>query len=82
MTTPIASGVVVPDKLDTSTGMLNLSDGYPATETGDKNYDNLDHSRAQQACLPGIPIVSQTGMRHTLRKFGRTTRRVRCCRLN
>ena len=46
MTTPIAPGVAVPDKLDTSIGTLNLSDGYPAEETVERIYDNLDRSRA------------------------------------
>lgn len=70
MTTPIAPGVAVPDKLDTSIGTLNLSDGYPSGETVEKIYDNLDRSRALQAYLLAIPIVNQAGMRATLRGFG------------
>jgi len=70
MTTPIAPGVAVPDKVDTSIGTLHLSDGYPSAETVEKVYDNLDRSRALQAYLLGIPIVNQAAMRATLREFG------------
>jgi hypothetical protein len=70
MTTPIAPGVAVPDKLETSIGILHLSDGYPSADTVQKIYDNLDRSRALQAYLLAIPIVNQAGMRDSLRKFG------------
>ena len=70
MTTPIAPGVATPDKLETSIGTLNLSDGNPDAGTVQKIYDNLDRSRALQAYLLGLPIVNQAGMRDSLRKFG------------
>jgi hypothetical protein len=70
MTTPIAPGIATPDKVETSIGTLNLSDGYPAADTVEKIYDNLDRSRALQAYLLAIPIVNQAGMRESLRKFG------------
>jgi len=70
MTTPIAPGVTVPDKIESSIGTLKLSDGYPDSETANKIYDNLDHSRALQAYLLAIPIVNQAGMRDSIRKFG------------
>ncbi|MNK90459.1 hypothetical protein D3C87_1105140 [compost metagenome] len=70
MTTPIAPGVAVPNKIDSSIGTLNLDYGYPSTETVDKIYDNLDRSRALQAYLLAIPIVNQAGMRESLRTFG------------
>jgi hypothetical protein len=70
MTTPIAPGVAVPDKIESSIGTLNLSYGYPADDTVQKIYDNLDRSRALQAYLLAIPIVNQAGMRDSLRKFG------------
>ena len=70
MTTPIAPGVGVPDKIDTSIGTLNLSYGYPRAETVKKIYDNLDRSRALQAYLLAIPIVNQAGMRDSIRQFG------------
>ena len=65
MTTPIAPGVAVPDKVETSIGRLRLSDGVPDTETAKKIYDNLDRSRALQAYLLGLPIVNQASMRAT-----------------
>ena len=68
--TPIAPGVAVPDKIETSIGTLNLSYGYPLPETVQKIYDNLDSSRALQAYLMGIPLVNQAGMRGSLRQFG------------
>ena len=55
MTTPIAPGVAVPDKLETSIGTLNLNYGYPSAATVEKIYDNLDRSRALQAYLLAIP---------------------------
>lgn len=68
--TPIAPGVAVPDKIESSIGTLNLSYGYPSADTVEKIYDNLDRSRALQAYLMAIPIVNQAGMRDTLRQFG------------
>jgi len=70
MTTPIAPGVATPNRLDSSLGTLNLTDGFPAPYTIEKIYDNLDRSRALQAYLLAIPIVNQAGMRDSLRKFG------------
>ena len=70
MTTPIAPGVATPDKLETSIGTLNLSDGNPDADTVQKIYDNLDRSRGLQAYLLGLPIVNQAGMRDSQRKFG------------
>jgi hypothetical protein len=70
MTTPIAPGVAVPDKVETSIGTLNLNYGYPDDATTRKVYDNLDASRALQAYLLAIPIVNQVGMRATLRESG------------
>jgi|SRR5215475_3624962 len=68
--TPMPPGVATPDKLDTSIGTLNLSDGYPDAATVQKVYDNLDASRALQAFLFALPIVNQAGMREAIRKFG------------
>ncbi|MGV0976053.1 MAG: DUF1254 domain-containing protein, partial [Azonexus sp.] len=67
---PIAPGVAVPDKIESSIGTLNLSHGYPKPDTVEKIYDNLDRSRALQAYLMAIPIVNQAGMRDSLSKFG------------
>ena len=68
--TTIPSGIATPDKVESSIGTLNLHDGYPAPETIDKIYDNLDRSRALQAYLLGLPIVNQIGMRNSMRAFG------------
>ena len=68
--TPIAPGVAVPDKIESSIGTLNLSYGYPSADTVEKIYDNLDRSRALQAYLMAIPIVNQAGMRDSLAQFG------------
>jgi len=70
MTTEIAPGVEVPDKIESSIGTLNLNYGYPEEKTVEKIYDNLDRSRALQAYLLGFPIVNQAGMRATLNEFG------------
>lgn len=68
--TPIAPGVAVPDKIESSIGTLDLNYGYPKADTVEKIYDNLDRSRALQAYLMAIPIVNQAGMRDSLRQFG------------
>ncbi|MGB8239870.1 MAG: DUF1254 domain-containing protein, partial [Azonexus sp.] len=68
--TPIAPGVAVPDRIESSIGTLNLTHGYPKPDTVEKIYDNLDRSRALQAYLMAIPIVNQAGMRDSLSKFG------------
>ena len=68
--TPIAPGVAVPDKVDSSIGTLSLSYGYPDAATAQKIYDNLDQSRALQAYLLAIPIVNQAGMRDSIRQYG------------
>jgi hypothetical protein len=68
--TPIAPGIATPDKVESSLGTLNLSNGYPDAATVEKVYDNLDASRALQAFLLALPIVNQAAMRDALRKYG------------
>jgi hypothetical protein len=68
--TPMPPGIATPNKVETSIGTLNLSDGYPDAGTVQKAYDNLDRSRALQAYLLGLPIVNQISMRDSMRKFG------------
>ena len=70
MATEIAPGVATPDRLETSIGTLNLTDGFPTEETQATIWNNLDRSRALQAYLLAIPIVNQAGMRDSLLKFG------------
>jgi hypothetical protein len=45
MSTPIASGVAVPDRVESSIGTLNLDTGYQSADTVDRIYDSLDRSR-------------------------------------
>jgi hypothetical protein len=68
--TAMPPGVATPNKVETSIGTLNLSNGYPDDDTVQKVYDNLDRSRALQAYLLAIPIVNQASMRASLRMFG------------
>jgi len=68
--TPMGPGVATPDKVETSIGTLNLTDGYPDAASVQKIYDNLDASRALQAYLLALPIVNQAGMRDAIRQFG------------
>jgi hypothetical protein len=68
--TPIAPGVALPDKIESSIGTLNLTYGYPSADTVERIYDNLDRSRALQAYLMAIPVVNQAGMRESLGQFG------------
>jgi LysM repeat protein len=70
MTTDIAPGVAIADRLYTSIGTLELRDGVPTAESIETIYDNLDRSRALQAYLLGIPIVNQASMRASLKSFG------------
>jgi hypothetical protein len=70
MSTPIAPGIAVPDKVDTSLGTLHLSGGFPDDATAEKIYDNLDRSRALQAYMLAIPMVNQAGMRASIRQYG------------
>ena len=55
--TPIAPGVAVPDKIESSLGTLDLTYGYPSADTVAKLYDNLDRSRAS---LRGFGPDNQT----------------------
>ena len=68
MTTPTAPGTASPDEDESSIGALKLNDGVPTPGTTQAIYDNLDRSRALQAYLLGIPIVTQVAMRNALRE--------------
>jgi hypothetical protein len=53
MTTPIAPGLATPDRLETSIGTMNLTDGVPTPDTIEKIYDNLERSRpCRPICWP------------------------------
>jgi len=57
-TTPIPEGLTTPDKVETSIGTLNFTDGVPSRETADKVYDFMDTARAADAFLKGMPAAS------------------------
>ena len=57
-TTEIPEGITTPDKVETSIGTLNFTDGVPSRETADKVYDFMDTSRAADAFLKGMPAAS------------------------
>lgn len=57
-TTEIPAGILTPDKVETSIGTLNFTDGVPSRETADKVYDFMDTARAADAFLKGMPAAS------------------------
>ena len=57
-TTPIPEGIITPDKVETSIGTLDFTDGVPSRGTADKVYDFMDTSRAADAFLKGMPAAS------------------------
>ena len=57
-TTPIPEGIITPDKVETSIGTLDFTDGVPSRATADKVYDFMDTSRAADAFLKGMPAAS------------------------
>ncbi len=61
-TTEIPEGILTPDKVETSIGTLNFTDGVPSRETADKVYDFMDTSRAADAFLKGMPAASLDGL--------------------
>ena len=70
MTTPIAPGVAVPDKVESSIGTLDLSYGYPDEPLSRRSTTTwIVRARCRPICM-AIPIVNQAGMRESLRKFG------------
>ena len=70
MTTPIAPGVAVPDKVESSIGTLSLSYGYPDDATVEKIYDNLDRSRALAGLSDGDPGGEPSRHARVARKVG------------
>jgi len=70
--TPLPSGVVSPDKVETRFGTLKFFDGFPDAASVEKLYDNLDFQRAVQAYLLAIPAVSQAANRNAIRALGPT----------
>jgi len=63
MTTDIAPGIAIPDRVETRLGTLKFFDGFPDKETVTKVYDNLDFQRAVQAYLLALALVNMAGLR-------------------
>ena len=68
--TPMPSGIAVPDRVETRLGTLSFFDGFPDKDTADKLFDNLDFQRAVQAYLLAIPAVSQVADRNACLTLG------------
>ena len=65
MTTPIAPGIAVPDKIETSIGTLHLSDGVPNTETTKKIYDNFSAHLLDQGPMFGDRNMAENCSKQT-----------------
>ena len=59
----IPEKIMTPDKVETSVGTMNFSDGMPDAATVQKCYDNLDRMRGTEAFLNGIPATSVEALR-------------------
>jgi hypothetical protein len=68
--TPMPSGIAVPDKVETRLGTLNFFDGFPDKPTAEKLFDNLDFQRAVQVYLLAIPAASQVADRNACLTLG------------
>jgi hypothetical protein len=62
MTTEIPTGILTPDKVETSIGTLEYFDGVPSKETSENVYDYLDRMRGVDAFMKGIPGASVRGL--------------------
>jgi hypothetical protein len=58
------------EAIDTRIGKLELEAGYPATETVEKLYDELDFQRAVQAYLWALPMASYGAMADAHKELG------------
>ncbi|MEP2029249.1 MAG: DUF1254 domain-containing protein [Paracoccaceae bacterium] len=63
MTTDIPSSLTAPDRVETSIGTLNYFDGVPDAATVKTAYDYLDQSRAVNAYINSIPMLSVSMLR-------------------
>ena len=68
--TPMPTGVAMPDKVQTRIGTLEFFDGFPDQATSETLWDNLDFQRAVQAFLLGMPAVSQVANRAAFNTVG------------
>lgn len=68
--TPIPSGIMTPDSVETRIGRLEFFDGIPTEATVERLYDNLDFMRGVEAFLNGIPATSLEGLRRGQASIG------------
>lgn len=54
--------------VETFFGNFELDHSFPTKETAQQLYDVMDHQRASQLYLWGLPIVATTRIRHSLEK--------------
>lgn len=55
---PVPDGLLTPDKVPTSIGQLEFTDGVPSLDTTEKLYDYLDTMRGVDAFMKGMPAAS------------------------
>ncbi|MGF1725498.1 DUF1254 domain-containing protein [Photobacterium nomapromontoriensis] len=70
--TPIPSGILTPDSVETSLGTLSFNDGVPSKQSSQKVYDFLDTARAAEVFLLAIPMASLEALRLGHAKLGIT----------
>ncbi len=70
MTIDIPASVTAPDQVETSLGTLKYFDGVPTEATVDTVYDYLDRSRAVEAFMNCIPVMSMYSIKEGQRAFG------------
>jgi len=70
MTTQMAPGIAIADRVETRIGSLGFESGFPDDASVEVLYDNLDFQRAVQAYLLAIPAVSQAYNRSEILKLG------------
>lgn len=73
MTTPIPPEILTPDRVETSIGLLEFTDGIPTEETARKVFDQVDFGRGVEAFLNGVPGASMVAIRTGLREVGAVT---------
>ena len=70
MTTDIPASIMAPGAVETSIGTLKYFDGVPTDATVETVYDYLDRSRAVEAFLNCIPVMSMYSIKLGQQAFG------------
>ena len=70
MTTNIPASITVPDSVESSIGKLEFFDGVPNKATIENVYDYLDRSRAVEAFMNCIPVMSMYSINQGQKAFG------------